>query len=141
PVGVAHQRPGYSSAPTPTWVKSPSSSRTSATDGGSAHRGHGWHPSRDRQRPNGRAMWPAFERTLRTASTQGRPTSPSPLSRKTLPGRSSSIRSFTNQRIRPGTVVSIATTRILLQWHPHEHILVPDGAFSDDGEFHPSRPG
>jgi hypothetical protein len=34
-------------------------------------------------------------------------------------------------------VVSIATAGDLLRWHPHGHILVTDGAFSDDGAFHP----
>jgi len=34
---------------------------------------------------------------------------------------------------RPGTVVSIATSGELLQWHPDGHLLVTDGAFSDDG--------
>jgi hypothetical protein len=34
-------------------------------------------------------------------------------------------------------VVSIATAGDLLQWHPHGHILLTDGAFSDDGAFHP----
>jgi hypothetical protein len=38
---------------------------------------------------------------------------------------------------RPGIVVSIATSGDLLQWHPHGHILVTDGAFSDDGTFQP----
>jgi hypothetical protein len=38
---------------------------------------------------------------------------------------------------RPAIVVSIATSSDLLQWHPHGHILVTDGAFSDDGAFHP----
>lgn len=38
---------------------------------------------------------------------------------------------------RPGTVVSIATSGDLLQWHPHGHLLITDGAFSDDGAFHP----
>jgi Putative transposase len=38
---------------------------------------------------------------------------------------------------RPGIVVSIATSGDLLQWHPHGHILVADGAFSGDGTFHP----
>jgi hypothetical protein len=42
---------------------------------------------------------------------------------------------------RPGIVVSIATSGDLLQWHPHGHILVTDGAFSDDGAFHPWRRG
>jgi hypothetical protein len=37
---------------------------------------------------------------------------------------------------RPGIVVSVATSGDLLQWHPHGHILVTDGAFSDDGAFH-----
>ena len=34
-------------------------------------------------------------------------------------------------------VVSVASAGDLLQWHPHSHILVTDGAFSDDGAFHP----
>jgi len=38
---------------------------------------------------------------------------------------------------RPGIVVSIASAGNLLQWHPHGHLLVTDGAFSDDGAFHP----
>jgi putative transposase len=38
---------------------------------------------------------------------------------------------------RPGIVVSIATSGDLLQGHPHGHILATDGAFSDDGAFHP----
>jgi len=38
---------------------------------------------------------------------------------------------------RPGIVVSIASAGDLLQWHPHGHILTTDGAFSDDGVFHP----
>jgi len=38
---------------------------------------------------------------------------------------------------RPGIVVSIATAGSLVQWHPHGHLLVTDGAFSDDGAFHP----
>ncbi len=38
---------------------------------------------------------------------------------------------------RPGIVVSITTTGDLLQWHPHGHLLLSDGAFSDDGAFHP----
>jgi putative transposase len=37
---------------------------------------------------------------------------------------------------RPGIVVSIASAGDLLQWHPHGHILMTDGAFSDDGAFH-----
>ena len=37
---------------------------------------------------------------------------------------------------RPGIVVSTATSGDLLQWHPHGHILVTDGAFSDDAAFH-----
>ena len=39
--------------------------------------------------------------------------------------------------VRPGIVVSIATSGDMLQWHPHGHLLVTDGAFSDDGTFHP----
>ena len=38
---------------------------------------------------------------------------------------------------RPGIVVSLATSGDLVQWHPHGHLLVSDGAFSDDGTFHP----
>jgi hypothetical protein len=38
---------------------------------------------------------------------------------------------------RPGIVVSIATAADMLQWHPHGHLLVSDGAFSEDGTFHP----
>ena len=38
---------------------------------------------------------------------------------------------------RPGIVVSIATAGDLLQWHVHLHVLSTDGAFSDDGTFHP----
>ena len=38
---------------------------------------------------------------------------------------------------RPGILVSVASAGDLLQWHPHGHILVTDGAFSDDGTFHP----
>jgi hypothetical protein len=38
---------------------------------------------------------------------------------------------------RPGIVVSVSSAGDLLQWHPHGHILVSDGAFSDDGAFHP----
>ena len=38
---------------------------------------------------------------------------------------------------RLGIVVSVATSGDLLQWHVHLHVLVTDGAFSDDGAFHP----
>jgi hypothetical protein len=38
---------------------------------------------------------------------------------------------------RPGIAASIATSGDLLQWHPHGHLLVTDGAFSDDRAFHP----
>jgi len=31
---------------------------------------------------------------------------------------------------QPGIVVSVASAGDLLQWHPHGHILVTDGAFS-----------
>jgi Putative transposase len=56
------------------------------------------------------------------------------------------MRCFGSRRVHEDTsrtgrsasiVVSIATAGDLLQWHPHEHILVTDGAFSDDGVFHP----
>jgi hypothetical protein len=36
---------------------------------------------------------------------------------------------------RPGIVVSIATAGDLMQWHPHGHLLVTDGAFADAGRF------
>jgi Putative transposase len=38
---------------------------------------------------------------------------------------------------RPGIVVSIATAGDLLQWHPHGHLLLTDGALSDDGALRP----
>ena len=38
---------------------------------------------------------------------------------------------------RPGIVVSIATSGDLVQWHPHGHLILTDGGFSDDGAFHP----
>jgi hypothetical protein len=38
---------------------------------------------------------------------------------------------------RPGIVVSIATSGDLVQWHPHGHLILTDGGFSDDGTFHP----
>lgn len=38
---------------------------------------------------------------------------------------------------RPRIVVSIATSGDLMQWHVHLHVLATDGAFSDDGTFHP----
>jgi hypothetical protein len=37
--------------------------------------------------------------------------------------------------VRPGIVVSIATSGDLLEWHPHTHVLATDGAFSPDGTF------
>jgi Transposase zinc-binding domain/Putative transposase len=37
---------------------------------------------------------------------------------------------------RPGIVVSVATAGDLVQWHPHGHLLLTDGAFSNDGAFH-----
>jgi hypothetical protein len=37
--------------------------------------------------------------------------------------------------VRPGTVVSIATSGDLLEWHPHLHILGTAGGFSPDGTF------
>jgi hypothetical protein len=39
--------------------------------------------------------------------------------------------------VQPGIVVSIATSGDLLQWHVHLHILVTDGASSDDATFQP----
>jgi hypothetical protein len=38
---------------------------------------------------------------------------------------------------RPGIVVSVTTAGDLIQWHPHAHLLLSDGTFSDDGSFHP----
>jgi hypothetical protein len=37
--------------------------------------------------------------------------------------------------VRPGVVVSIATSGDLLEWHPHGHLLATDGGFRDDGSF------
>lgn len=37
---------------------------------------------------------------------------------------------------RPGIVVSVATAGDLVQWHPHAHLLLTDGAFSNDGAYH-----
>ena len=37
---------------------------------------------------------------------------------------------------RPGIVVSVATAGHFVQWHPHGHLLLTDGAFSNDGAFH-----
>src|SRR5262249_44706562 len=39
--------------------------------------------------------------------------------------------------VRVGIVVSIATSRDLMQWHPHAHLLITDGGFSNEGGFHP----
>jgi hypothetical protein len=47
------------------------------------------------------------------------------------------MRRMLGDQVRPGVVVSIATSGDLLQWHPHAHVLTTDGAFSDDGAFHP----
>ena len=47
------------------------------------------------------------------------------------------MRTQLGAELRPGIVVSIATSGDMLQWHPHGHLLVTDGAFSDDGTFHP----
>ena len=46
-----------------------------------------------------------------------------------------------SERTRPGIVVSIATAGDLVQWHPHGHLLITDGGFSDDGASTRSRPG
>jgi hypothetical protein len=40
------------------------------------------------------------------------------------------------EQARSGIVASIATSGDLMQWHPHGHLLVTDGAFSEDGAFH-----
>ena len=45
------------------------------------------------------------------------------------------IRREVGAHMQPGIVVSVATSGDLLQWHVHLHILVTDGAFSDDGTF------
>ena len=37
----------------------------------------------------------------------------------------------------PGVVASIQTFGSLLNWHPHLHLLVTDGAYRDDGTFVP----
>jgi hypothetical protein len=37
----------------------------------------------------------------------------------------------------PGVVASIQTFGSLLNWHPHLHLLVTDGAYRDDGSFVP----
>lgn len=37
----------------------------------------------------------------------------------------------------PGVVASIQTFGSLLNWHPHLHLLVTDGAYRDDGSFLP----
>jgi hypothetical protein len=38
---------------------------------------------------------------------------------------------------RPGLVVSIATARDLVQWHPHLHLLTTDGGKAADGSWQP----
>ena len=43
-------------------------------------------------------------------------------------------------RVRPGVVVCVATAGELAQWHPHGHVLTTDGAYSEDGTFHPIEP-
>jgi hypothetical protein len=40
-------------------------------------------------------------------------------------------------RVTPGVVVCVATAGDLAQWHPHGHVLTTDGAYSEDGAFHP----
>ena len=40
------------------------------------------------------------------------------------------MRTNLGAQVRPGIVVSIATSGDMLQWHPHGHLLVTDGAFS-----------
>jgi hypothetical protein len=47
------------------------------------------------------------------------------------------VRREIGEDARPGIVVSIATNGDVLQWHPHGHVLATDGAFSEDGAFHP----
>ena len=47
------------------------------------------------------------------------------------------MRTQLRAQVRPGIVVSIATSGDMLQWHPHGHLLVTDGAFSDDGTLQP----
>jgi hypothetical protein len=50
---------------------------------------------------------------------------------------SESMRREIGSGTRPGIVVSIATSGDLMQWHPHGHLLVTDGALSDAGPFRP----
>jgi hypothetical protein len=40
---------------------------------------------------------------------------------------------------RTGIMGSIATSGDLMQWHPHGHLLVTDGAFADAGAFRPVK--
>ncbi len=47
------------------------------------------------------------------------------------PGQSSEVRSIQGERCR------VATSGDLMQWHPHGHLLVTDGGFSDAGAFQP----
>jgi Transposase zinc-binding domain len=46
------------------------------------------------------------------------------------------VRRRLGQDGRPGIVVAVATAGDLVQWHPHAHLLLTDGAFSNDGAFH-----
>ncbi len=46
------------------------------------------------------------------------------------------VRRRLGQDCRPGIVVSVASAGDLVQWHPHAHLLLTDGAFSNDGAFH-----
>jgi hypothetical protein len=42
---------------------------------------------------------------------------------------------FRESDVLPGVVVSIQSFGSLLNWHPHLHLLVTDGAFRPDGTF------
>ena len=59
------------------------------------------------------------------------------LSRSAASALAEYLRTRVGPDTRPGIVVSIATSGDVLQWHPHGHILVTDGAFSDDATLHP----
>ncbi len=51
------------------------------------------------------------------------------LARRAADGLCAYVRDSLGEDVRPGVVVSIATSGDVLQWHPHLHILATDGAF------------
>lgn len=51
--------------------------------------------------------------------------------------RSENMRRGAGSRPAAAIVVWVAPSSDLLQWHPHGHLLVTDGAFSDDESSHP----